>query len=89
MARGPEVAKMLWRNTFEYIEQGMQMPLAIMAVSAVPESTAPLLRLVIDARPINVFAASDKRNVQYISIKSLRLIPGPKSLFWTVDLTSS
>ena len=82
-----EVATMLWRGTFEYIEQGLQMPLAIMAVSAVPESGAPLLRLVIDTRPINLFA--DKWNVQYISIKSLRLIPGPKSLFWTVDLKSS
>ena len=53
-----------------------------MAVSAVPESTAPLLRLVIDARLINVLWT---RNIQYISIKSLRLIPGPKLLFWTVD----
>ena len=83
----PEVAKMLWRGTFEYIERGMRMPLAIMAVSAVPKSTDPFWRLVTDARPVNVFA--DKWNVKYISIKSLRLILGPKSLFWTVDLKSA
>ena len=78
---------MLWRGTFEYIERGMRMPLAIMAVSAVPKSTDPFWRLVTDARPVNVFA--DKWNVKYISIKSLRLILGPKSLFWTVDLKSA
>jgi len=73
---------MLWRGSFEYIMRGMRMPLAIMAVSAVPKTTAPFYRLVTDARPVNVFA--DKWNVKYISIKTLRLILGPKSLFWTV-----
>ena len=55
----PEVAKMLWLDTFEYMWRGMHMPLAIMAVSAVPKATAPFWRLVTDARPVNVSA--DKR----------------------------
>jgi len=83
----PEVAKMLWRGTFEYMSRGMRMPLAIMAVSAVPKATAPFWRLVTDARPVNVFA--DKWNVKYMSIKTLRLILGPKSLFWSIDLKSA
>ena len=83
----PEVAKMLWRGTFEYIQRGWRLPLAVMAVGAVPKSTDPFWRLVTDARPVNVFA--DKWNVKYISIRSLRLILGPKMLFWTVDLKSA
>ena len=83
----PEIAKMLWRGSFEYIMRGMRMPLAIMAVSAVPKTTAPFYRLVTDARPVNVFA--DKWNVKYISIRTLRLILGPKSHFWTVDLKAA
>ena len=35
------VAKMLWRGTFEDIERSMRMPLAIMAVRAVPKPTNP------------------------------------------------
>ena len=56
-------------------------------MGAVPKSTDPFWRLVTDARPVNVFA--DKWNVKYISIRSLRLILGPKMLFWTVDLKSA
>ena len=63
------------------------MPLAIMAVSAVSKATPPFRRLVTDARPVNEFA--DKWNVKYMSIKSLRLILGPKPPFWTVDLKAA
>ena len=64
----PEIAKMLWRGSFEYIMLGMRMPLAIMAMSAVSKATAPFYRLVTDARQVNVFA--DKWNVKYISIRT-------------------
>ena len=54
----PEVAKMLWRGTFEYIQRGWRLPLAVMAVGAVPKSTDPFWRLVTDARPVNVLQTS-------------------------------
>ena len=37
----PEVAEMLWQGTFEYIQRGWRLPLAVMAVGAVAKSTDP------------------------------------------------
>ena len=83
----PVIAKMLFKGVFEYIARHCRLPLCILAVGAVPKSTAPLWRLVTDCRPINEFA--DDWRVKYVSLKSLKLIIGKNCLFWVVDLESA
>ena len=70
----PVIAKMLLKGVPEYIARRCRLPLYILAVGAVPKSTAPLWRLVTDCRHINEFA--DDWRGKYVLLKSLKLIIG-------------
>ena len=47
-----------WFNagSLEYVERTHRLPHCILAVGSVPKNTAPLRRLITDARPINIYA---------------------------------
>ena len=83
----PVIAKMFWKGVLTYIRRHCKLPLCILAAGAVPKSTPPFWRLVIDCRPINEMA--DKWRVRYVSIKSLGLILGYNSIFCVLDLDAA
>ena len=83
-AIGPIIAQWLAAGVIEYVAPNDTQPLCILRCHGVPKSSAPWVRLVTDARPINgIFA---KWPVRYDSIEAVRHLFARCSFGLTFDL---
>lgn len=83
-AIGPIIAQWLAAGVIEYVAPSDTQPLCILRCHGVPKSSAPWVRLVTDARPINgIFA---KWPVRYDSIEAVRHLFARCSFGLTFDL---
>ena len=78
-----------WFNagSLEYAERTHRLSHCILALGSVPKNTAPLRRLITDARPINVYA--DKWRVKYATVQEVCLILTLCALMWIRDLRNA
>ena len=78
-----------WFNagSLEYVERTHRLPHCILALGSVPKNTAPLRRLITDARPINIYA--DKWRVKYATVQEVCLILTLCALMWIRDLRNA
>lgn len=76
----PEARKALWPvlaqylvlGQFEYVRKGDPLPIAILPIGAVPKSTFPFWRLILDCRYSNRFI--DPWPIRYLSMAGLSLL---------------
>ena len=83
----PVVASWLSAGSLEYCERHHRLPHCILPCGAVSKNSMPFLRLITDARKINIFAESWR--VKYTTISQICLMLGPCAIFWIRDLSNA
>ena len=91
----PEAQKALWPvlaqylliGQFEYVKPGDPLPIAILPIGAVPKSTPPWWRLILDCRYSNKFI--DPWPVRYLSLAGLSLLLSRNSFFCVEDIQAA
>ena len=75
-----------WFNagSLEFVEQTHRLPHCILAIGSVPKNTAPFLRLITDARPINKYA--ERWRVKHATVQEVCLMLTLCALMWVRDL---
>jgi hypothetical protein len=75
-----------WFNagSLEYVELLHRLPHCILAVGRVPKNTAPLHRIVTDARAINIYAEGWR--IKYATVGNICLMLTICALIWIIDL---
>ena len=81
------IARYLVMGQFEYVEEHDPMPLCILPIGAVPKTSEPFWRLVLDCRYTNQFV--DKWPAKYLTTRSLSLLLGKNSIFIVLDLEAA
>ena len=78
-----------WYNagSLEFVERTHRLPHCILAIGSVPKNTAPLRRLITDARAINKYAA--RWRVRYATVLDICLMLTLCALMWIRDLSNA
>ena len=91
----PEAQKALWPvlaqylliGQFEYVRPGDPLPIAILPIGAVPKSTPPWWRLILDCRYSNKFI--DPWPMRYLSLAGLSLLLSKNCFFCVEDIQAA
>ena len=83
----PVLAQYLILGQFEYVPTGAPLPLAILPIGAVPKSTAPWWRLILDCRYSNRFI--DPWPIRYLSMAMLSLLLSKNCFFCVADIKAA
>jgi hypothetical protein len=83
----PVLAQYLIMGQFEYVQEGEPLPLAILPIGAVPKSTFPWWRLILDCRYSNQFI--DRWPIRYLSLQALSLLLSKNCFFAVADIKAA
>ena len=75
------------RGSLEFVQRTHRLPHCILALGAVPKNTAPLRRLITDARPINKYA--ERWRVKYATVQEICMMLTLCALMWIRDLSNA